>query len=98
MFYLSRLQASLHVRARVLPPPCAASAASRALDAPLGRRGLPRPPGACYSAHRCLPRRDFHPLETRSAQIPPPTPGPPLLHDAPPPHDPREGVQDNQTR
>ena len=36
---LSRLQASLDVAARVLAPRCAARAASRALDAPLGTRG-----------------------------------------------------------
>ena len=29
-----------------------------------------RSPGACYSALRRLPRRDSHPLETRSVQTP----------------------------
>ena len=48
---LSRLQASLHVAARVLAPRCAAPAASRTFDAPLGRGGPPPTPGACYPAH-----------------------------------------------
>ena len=67
---MSRLQASLHVAARVLAPRCAACAASRALDAPLGLQGLPRQPGACYPALRRLPGRDSHPLDMRSMQQP----------------------------
>ena len=65
---LSRLQASLHVAARVLAPRCSALAAWRAFDAPLGREGLPSSPGACYPALRRLPGRDLHPLETCSVR------------------------------
>ena len=55
---LSRLQASLDVAARVLAP------SEEALDTPLGPHDSPHVPGVCYSALRCLPRRDLHPLET----------------------------------
>jgi plasmid stabilization system protein ParE len=34
-----------------------------ALDTPLGPHGSHRTSGVCYSALRCLPRRDLHPLE-----------------------------------
>ena len=54
---LTRLQASLHVAARGLAP------SVEALDTPLGPRESPRASGVCYSALRCLPRRDLHPLE-----------------------------------
>jgi hypothetical protein len=40
-------------------------------------------PGACYSALRRLPRRDFHPQEKRSEQIPALRLGFRLRHDAP---------------
>src|SRR5436309_7982620 len=43
----------------------------------------PRKPGACYSAHRCLPRRDSHPLDTRSKQTPDSPVDSRLRHDAP---------------
>ena len=56
------LQASRHVAARVLVP------SSEALDTPLGPRRSLAVPGVCYSALRCLPRRDFHPLETNSVK------------------------------
>jgi hypothetical protein len=55
---LTRLQASLHVAARGLAP------SEEALDTPLGPHGSHRASGVCYSALRCLPRRDLHPLET----------------------------------
>src|SRR5712691_4173866 len=58
---LSRLQASLVVAARVLAP------SEEALDTPLGPRDFHHPPGVCYSALRCLPRRDLHPLEKNDA-------------------------------
>ena len=54
--------------ARVFAPRCGAFAPSRACDTPLGHRGLPPIPGACYPAHRCLPGRDLHPLQKRSKQ------------------------------
>jgi len=54
---LTRLQASLHVAARGLAP------SVEALDTPLGPHGSHRTAGVCYSALRCLPRRDLHPLE-----------------------------------
>ena len=54
---LTRLQASLHVAARGLAP------SVEALDTPLGPRASPHVSGVCYSALRCLPRRDLHPLE-----------------------------------
>ena len=40
----------------------------RLLDTPLGPRRSLAVPGVCYSALRCLPRRDFHPLETNSVK------------------------------
>src|SRR5262249_29500626 len=83
---LSRLQASLHVAARVLAPRCAAVAASRAFGAPLGRQDLSRTAGACFPALRRLPGRDWYPLERRSVK-PPGHPLPRLpvrpRHDAP---------------
>jgi hypothetical protein len=71
---LSRLQASLHVAARVLAP------SVEALDAPLEPRSSRLALGACYSALRCLPRRDLHPLEKDSMK---PAALDQLLHDAP---------------
>ena len=59
---MSRLQASRHVAARVLAP------SSEALDTPLGPPRSLAVPGVCYSALRCLPRRDSHPLETNSVK------------------------------
>ena len=59
---MSRLQASRHVAARVLAP------SSEALDTPLGPPRSLAVPGVCYSALRCLPRRDLHPLETNSVK------------------------------
>jgi hypothetical protein len=64
--HLSRLQASLHVAAHVLAPRCVACAASRASDAPLGHRGLPPSPGACYPALRRLPGPVSHRLERQA--------------------------------
>jgi len=66
---LSRLQASLHVAARVVAP------SAEAVDVPLGTRGSLPAPGTCYPALRRLPGRDFHPLEKcsvkpRSAPLP----------------------------
>jgi hypothetical protein len=58
---LSRLQASLDVAARVLAP------SVEACDTPLGPQDSHLAPGVCYSALRCLPRRDLHPLETNDA-------------------------------
>jgi len=54
---VTRLQASLQVAARGLAP------SVEALDTPLGPHGSHRASGVCYSALRCLPRRDLHPLE-----------------------------------
>ena len=59
---MSRLQTSLYVAARVLAP------SSEALDTPLGPPRSLAVPGVCYSALRCLPRRDLHPLETNSVK------------------------------
>ena len=58
---LSRLQASLHVAARVLASRC-----SRALDVALRPPGSLLAPATCYPALRRLPGRDSHPLEKRS--------------------------------
>ena len=55
---LTRLQASRDVAARGLAP------SVEALDTPLGPPNSHPMPGVCYSALRCLPRRDLHPLET----------------------------------
>jgi hypothetical protein len=55
---LTRLQASRTVAARGLAP------SEEALDTPLGPPESLPIPGVCYSALRCLPRRDLHPLET----------------------------------
>ena len=52
----------------------------RLLTPRLRHRNLSRPPGVCYSALRRLPRRDLHPLETKSVNQ---TPTGPLRHDAP---------------
>ena len=70
---LTRLQASLHVAARGLAPSVEAS------DTPLGPRDSHRASGVCYSALRCLPRRDSHPLETNDGMR---TLAPPHRHDA----------------
>jgi hypothetical protein len=59
---LSRLQASRKVAARGLAP------SVEAFDTPLGPRASRCVPGVCYSALRCLPRRDSHPLETNSVK------------------------------
>jgi len=74
----TRLQASLRVAARVVAP------SVEACDAPLGHRGLPPMPGACYPALRRLPGRDSHPLESCSSQTVARTDAHRLLHDAPP--------------
>lgn len=66
---LSRLQASLHVAARVLAPRRAALAVGRAFDTPLGPADLSSKPGVCYPAHRRLPGRDFHPWERCSKNL-----------------------------
>jgi hypothetical protein len=64
--HLSRLQASLHVAARVLAPCCTALAASHAFDARLQPSGSPPLLRACCSALQRLPRRDLHPLDHHS--------------------------------
>jgi hypothetical protein len=61
--YLSRLQASLDVAARVLAP------SLEAFDIPLRRRNLFRSTGICYPALRRLPGRDSHPLEKHSEKV-----------------------------
>ena len=55
---VTRLQASLEVAARVL------ASSAEALDTPLEPPTSRSEFGVCYSALRCLPRRDLHPLET----------------------------------
>ena len=59
---LTRLQASLHVAARVL------ARSIDPFDTPLGRQDLSRATGACYPALRRLPGRDLRPLEKRSSK------------------------------
>src|SRR6266545_243180 len=71
---LTRLQASLHVAARVL------ASSVEACDTPLGPQDSRPAPGVCYSALRRLPRRDLHPLEMDSVKQ---TTTRPLRHDAP---------------
>jgi hypothetical protein len=60
---LTRLQTSRDVAARGLAP------SVEAFDTPLGPRESPRVAGVCYSALRCLPRRDLHPLESNDKTV-----------------------------
>jgi hypothetical protein len=55
----------IHPRAFVmrLSPLHLLALSEEALDTPLGAHGSHRTSGVCYSALRCLPRRDLHPLE-----------------------------------
>jgi hypothetical protein len=59
---LTRLQASLDVAARVL------ALSMETFDTPLEPRDSHHALGVCYSALRCLPRRDLHPLEKGSVE------------------------------
>ena len=62
MVTLTRLQASLDVAARVL------ALSMETFDTPLEPRDSHPALGVCYSALRCLPRRDLHPLEEGSVE------------------------------
>src|ERR1700761_5699531 len=81
--HLTRLQASLHVAARVLAS-LQALRALQAFDVPLGTRRSLVEPGTCYPALRRLPGRASFPLKKRSERSPAPK-SLPSHHDAPSP-------------